>query len=178
VGMVVEILQMTGLGIKFPGMVETWSQGNLTIALILVAISSIILGMGMPPSAAYIIVAIAAAPAIVNLGVPILAAHMFVFYYSVMGMVTPPVAGGAIVASRMAGLLMLTSAQIGLVNYYFTSLRLVERLLFLLCALFCLLYIIAIPMYVMLIMGVSLFALLTITQLRRRRSPQPKAMTV
>jgi TRAP transporter 4TM/12TM fusion protein len=102
VAMVVEIMTLTGLGFRLPGMVESWSQGNLGLALVITALASLILGMGVPPTPAYLIVAITAAPVLVRLGVPLLTAHLFVFYYAVMSMVTPPVAPAAVVGARLA----------------------------------------------------------------------------
>ena len=103
VAMLVEVLTLTGLAFRLPGVVESWSQGNLGLALVLTAVASLILGMGVPPVAAYLIVAITAAPVLVRLGVPLLTAHLFVFYYAVMSMVTPPVAPAAVVGARLAG---------------------------------------------------------------------------
>lgn len=103
VGVVVEMLIQTGLAIKLPGLVEAWSQGNLAIALILVAISALILGMGMPTAPAYIIVAIAAAPVLVRMGLPLLPAHLFVLYFATISLITPPVGPGVLVACRLAG---------------------------------------------------------------------------
>ncbi len=103
VGLVVEMLIQTGLAIQLPGLVESWSRGNLPLALVLVAVSSIILGMGMPTASAYIIVAIAAAPVLVRMGLPLLPAHLFVLYFATISLITPPVAGGVVVACRLAG---------------------------------------------------------------------------
>jgi len=102
VAMLVEILNLTGLGFRIPGVVESWSQGNLGLALVITAVASLILGMGVPPTPAYLIVAITAAPVLVRLGVPLLTAHLFVFYFAVMSMVTPPVAPAAVVGARLA----------------------------------------------------------------------------
>lgn len=102
VAMIVEMLTLTGLGYRLPGVVEAWSQGSLPLALVITAIASLILGMGVPPTPAYLIVAIMAAPVLVKLGVPLLTAHLFVFYFAVMSMVTPPVAPAAVVGARLA----------------------------------------------------------------------------
>lgn len=69
----------------------------------------------------------------------------------------------------MAGLLMILCAQVGFVNYFLTRLRLVERLLFLLCALSFFIYIVVIPEYIVLIAGIALFVLITINQRRRQQ---------
>lgn len=102
VAMVVEMLTLTGLGFKLPALVDSWSQGSLPMALVITAIACLVLGMGVPPTPAYLIVAITAAPVIVRLGVPLLSAHLFVFYFAVMSMVTPPVAPAAVVGARLA----------------------------------------------------------------------------
>lgn len=102
-GIIVAILTVTGLGVKLPGIVEVLSGGNLGLALLLVMFACIILGMGVPTTPAYILVAIVAAPVLVKMGVPLLSAHFFVFYFAVMSLVTPPVAPAAIIASQMAG---------------------------------------------------------------------------
>ena len=80
-----------------------FSAGNLLAALILTMISSIILGMGMPTSAAYILIASLGAPALIKLGIPLLAAHMFILYFGIMSSITPPVALVSYTAAGIAG---------------------------------------------------------------------------
>lgn len=73
------------------------------IALILTMITSIILGMGLPPSACYIVLAVMVAPALVEMGVPLLAAHMFIFYFGAIAVITLPVALASYTAAALAG---------------------------------------------------------------------------
>jgi TRAP transporter 4TM/12TM fusion protein len=103
IGIVISVITLTGLGVKLPGLVDAWSGGNLTVALLIVMGGSIILGMGTSTVAVYLLVAIVAAPVVVKLGVPLLAAHFFVFFYACFSFLTPPVAVGALIASKLAG---------------------------------------------------------------------------
>ncbi|UCF57436.1 MAG: TRAP transporter fused permease subunit [Deltaproteobacteria bacterium] len=102
IGVMVKVLTMTGLGIRLPAIVEAWSGGNLFLALIMVMFASLILGCGVPTAPAYIMVAIAGAPVLLKLGLTVLQAHFFVFYFAVMSMLTPPVAPAAVVSSSLA----------------------------------------------------------------------------
>lgn len=102
IGVMVKVLTMTGLGVKLPAIVEAWSGGSLFLALLMVMIASLILGCGVPTAPAYIMVAIVGAPVLLKLGLTMLQAHFFVFYFAVMSMLTPPVAPAAVVASRLA----------------------------------------------------------------------------
>jgi len=102
VGIVIGNLIVTGLAFRFTEIVVAWGGASIFLTLILAAIVSIILGMGMPSQAAYLIMAIFAAPAIVKIGVPILAAHLFVFYFAVFSGITPPVAMVAVCAAGVA----------------------------------------------------------------------------
>lgn len=90
-GIIVSVVTHTGLGITFTSAVVSLSQGILIVALILVMIASLILGMGLPSTAAYILVAALTAPAIVRMGVDIVAAHLFAFYFANISCITPPV---------------------------------------------------------------------------------------
>ncbi|AUM75831.1 TRAP transporter permease [Paracoccus jeotgali] len=102
-GIIVGIVQISGLGFKFSALVTSFSGGSLDIALLLAMIASFIFGMGMPTTAAYIVQATLVAPALVKLGADPLAAHMFVFYYAVLGQITPPLAVAAYAAAPIAG---------------------------------------------------------------------------
>ncbi|MFH1002516.1 MAG: TRAP transporter fused permease subunit [Chloroflexota bacterium] len=102
-GIIVAVLTITGLGVKLPGIVEVLSGGNLGIALVLVMVTCIILGMGVPTTPAYILVAIVVSPVLTKMGVSILATHFFIFYFACMSLLTPPVAPAAIIASKLAG---------------------------------------------------------------------------
>jgi TRAP transporter 4TM/12TM fusion protein len=102
-GIVVGVTTLTGLGLKFSSAVIALSGGNIHLTLILVMIASLILGMGLPTTAAYIICAILAVPALTTLGVDLLAAHLFVFYFAILSAITPPVALAAFAAAGIAG---------------------------------------------------------------------------
>jgi TRAP transporter 4TM/12TM fusion protein len=102
-GIVVGVASLTGIGLRMSELIITLSQGNLLIALILTGMGSIILGMGLPTTAAYVVLAALGAPALVQLGVPLLAAHMFIFYFGCMSNVTPPVALAGFAAAGISG---------------------------------------------------------------------------
>jgi len=102
-GIVIGIVINSGLGLKFTDLMIYLSGGVLIVTLILVMLGVIILGMGMPTSAAYLIGAILLAPALINLGVQPIAAHMFIFYFAVISMITPPVALASFAAASISG---------------------------------------------------------------------------
>lgn len=102
-GIIVGIVQISGLGFRFSSLVTSFADGNLTIALVLAMLAAFVFGMGMPTTPAYIIQATLVAPALVDLGAEPLAAHLFVFYYAVLGQITPPVAVAAFAAAPIAG---------------------------------------------------------------------------
>ena len=91
-GIIVGIVNLTGLGVKFSSSLIAMSHGNVHAALFLTMIASIILGCGLPTTAVYIILASLAAPALIQMGVTPLAAHLFVFYFGCISTITPPVA--------------------------------------------------------------------------------------
>lgn len=103
VGMISQTLVTTGLGTKIAGLVEALSGGNTLIALLITMVVSIILGCGVPPVAAYSLVAIVTVPALVKMGVLTISAHFFCFYFSIISAVTPPVALGALAGAGIAG---------------------------------------------------------------------------
>lgn len=103
VGIVIGGLGTTGLSLKFSSVIVDLSGGYLTICLLLAMVAAIFLGMGLPTTAVYIILAVLVAPALSTMGVLPLAAHMFVFFFGIMSMVTPPVAFAAYAASAIAG---------------------------------------------------------------------------
>ncbi len=102
-GIVIGIVGITAVGVKFSGMVVDLSGGSLFWAIILVMLASLVLGMGLPVTASYIFLAILAAPALKQLGVSLLAAHMIIFWYSQDANVTPPVCLAAYSAAGIAG---------------------------------------------------------------------------
>jgi len=101
-GMIVGTTSMTGLGVKLAMLIEFLAAGKLIVALLLTALASLILGMALPTTANYIVQASVAAPALIALGVPVLTAHMFVFYFGVYADITPPVALAAYTAAGIA----------------------------------------------------------------------------
>ncbi len=102
-GVVVGVASLTGIGLRMSELIITLSQGNLFLALLLTAMGSIVLGMGLPTTAAYVVLAALGAPALIQLGVPVLAAHLFIFYFGCISNVTPPVSLAAYAASGIAG---------------------------------------------------------------------------
>ena len=101
-GVIIGIITLTGVGLKFSTLVVALSGGNLLLALVLTMMTCLILGMGLPTAAAYILVATLVAPALVNLGVSLLAAHLFVLYSAMLSSITPPVALAAYAAASLA----------------------------------------------------------------------------
>ena len=91
-GIIIGVVTLTGMGLKFSSFIVSISGNNLLVALILTMASSLVLGMGLPTAAAYILVATLTAPALVSMGVDLMAAHMFVFYSAMLSSITPPVA--------------------------------------------------------------------------------------
>jgi TRAP transporter 4TM/12TM fusion protein len=102
-GLIVGVISLTGIGVRFSSSLIELSRGSLFLALVYSAIASIILGMGMPATAVYIIQAVLNVPALIKLGVAPLAAHMFIFYFSCIGCITPPVALTAYAAAGVSG---------------------------------------------------------------------------
>ncbi|MAE05828.1 MAG: permease [Nitrospinae bacterium] len=106
VGIIIGALYQTGLGLKFSSLVVSLSQGNLFLGILLVGIASFVLGMGLPTSAAYIVLSVMAVPAMLELGESIgltmLAAHLIVFWYSLDSCFTPPVCVPAYTAAGLA----------------------------------------------------------------------------
>lgn len=107
-GIIVGTVSMTGVGLVLTQVVEVISGGNLMLMLILVAVLSLVLGLGLPTTANYIIVASLMAPVVVDLGaqagllVPLIAVHLFVFYFGIMADVTPPVGLASFAAAAVA----------------------------------------------------------------------------
>ncbi|MFH1757564.1 MAG: TRAP transporter fused permease subunit, partial [Pseudomonadota bacterium] len=102
-GVVIGVMIHSGLGLKFTDLMIYLSGGILIFTMILVMVAVIILGMGMPTSAAYLIGAIMLAPALINLEVTPMAAHLFIFYFAVISMITPPVALASFAAASISG---------------------------------------------------------------------------
>ena len=108
-GIIVGAVSQTGVGLVLADLVEVLSMGNLLLMLVLTAVLSLILGMGLPTTANYIVVSALLAPVIVTLGqqngliVPLIAVHMFVFYFGIMADVTPPVGLASFAAAAISG---------------------------------------------------------------------------
>ncbi|OOF54977.1 C4-dicarboxylate ABC transporter [Rodentibacter genomosp. 2] len=108
-GIIVGVVSLTGFGVQLSGIIEVLSMGNILLMLILVAIFSLILGMGLPTTANYIVVSSLMALVIVEVGkqngliVPLIAVHLFVFYFGIMADVTPPVGLASFAAAAVSG---------------------------------------------------------------------------
>jgi len=103
-GIVVGVVGLTGLGLKFSSMMVSFSGGYLVAALALVLIASLVLGMGLPVTAAYIVLIVLVGPALTQeFGIPLIIAHLVVFWYSQDSNVTPPIALAAFAGSAIAG---------------------------------------------------------------------------
>src|SRR5919197_3472598 len=102
-GIIVGVVTLTGLGLKFSSIVIDMAGGNLLLTAIFTALVVWVVGLAVPVTASYIISAVIAAPALVKLGVPEIAAHMFVFYYAVLSEVSPPTALSPFAAAAITG---------------------------------------------------------------------------
>ncbi|MCL2481037.1 MAG: TRAP transporter fused permease subunit [Spirochaetaceae bacterium] len=102
-GFVVGVMSLTGFGDKLAYGILAVANGNLFIGLLFTAAMCIIIGMGLPTLAAYIVLATLGVPALTSLGAPLLAAHMFVFYCAILSAITPPVCLACFVAAGIAG---------------------------------------------------------------------------
>ena len=109
-GIVVGMITLTGLGLMMSSIMIELAHGNLFFLLLLTMAASIVLGMGVPPVAAYIILAILVVPALIKMGVYPLAAHLFVFYFGVIAGITPPMAPDAFIAAGIADSPMMKTA--------------------------------------------------------------------
>jgi len=121
-GIVVAVIALTGVGYKFINFVTMLAGDSLLLLMVCLMFTSMILGMGVPTSPAYIIVAALGAPALVKAGVPVIAAHMFVFYYAILSAITPPVCvasfSGAAIAEANAMKTGLVSVKLGIVAFF------------------------------------------------------------
>jgi len=101
-GVIIGGIVLAGLGLKFSAVLIDFSQGSLFLALCLVTLVSIIIGMGSSTTGSYIILSVVAAPALIQLGVPTIAAHLAVFYAACLSNITPPVCVSAFAAAAIA----------------------------------------------------------------------------
>jgi TRAP-type uncharacterized transport system fused permease subunit len=102
-GFIMGLFQVSGLAFAFAAFLVELGSSNLILLLVLAALVSIILGMGLPTIGVYVMLAVLVAPALVKVGVPPLAAHLFILYFGMMSLITPPVAPAAYVAAAIAG---------------------------------------------------------------------------
>lgn len=110
IGILVEVLTVTGFAQKLSGAMLELADGRPGALSLIVAMSCVVFGLGLPTPAAYLLVALLGAPALVATGVPLLAAHMFVFYFANVSALTPPVAIAALVAANIAQARFLATA--------------------------------------------------------------------
>ena len=102
-GIVVGVINVSGIGLTFSNFVISAANDTLVLALLLSMVAGIILGMGMPTTPAYIVQVALMVPALVTLGVQVEAAHLFVFYFAILSAITPPVAMAVYAANALAG---------------------------------------------------------------------------
>jgi TRAP transporter 4TM/12TM fusion protein len=110
-GIIVGIITLSALGLKFSGMILSLSGGSMVVILIATSLICLVLGMGMPTSAAYITVAVLAIPALIKAGLEPITAHFFGFYFANLSMITPPV---ALAAYAGAGIAKTNSSKVGI----------------------------------------------------------------
>jgi TRAP transporter 4TM/12TM fusion protein len=113
-GIIIGVINLSGLGLRLSGMLISLAGGNLLLLLILTMIASLILGMGLPPVAAYIVLAVLAAPALISMNVDPMAAHLFILYFGIVSAITPPV---ALAAYAAAGLARCSAVKTGFVAF-------------------------------------------------------------
>jgi TRAP transporter 4TM/12TM fusion protein len=102
-GIIVGIVTLTGLGLKVAGVIVALAGGQLVLTVVYAALAVWLLGLAVPVTASYIIAAVMVAPALVEAGVPVVAAHMFIFYYAVLSEVSPPTALSPFAAAAITG---------------------------------------------------------------------------
>lgn len=127
IGIIIGTIALTGVGLKFSDIIISLAQGNLLAAVFLVALASLVLGMGVPVTAAYLITAVLAVPPLVEMGVPMLAAHMIVYWFSQDSNITPPVCVAAYAGAAIAG---ADPWKTGWTSFKFAKLLYVMPLLF------------------------------------------------
>jgi TRAP transporter 4TM/12TM fusion protein len=101
-GIIVGVVALTGIGGRFSELILGIAGANQLVAMVFVALVALVLGMGMPTTAAYAIAAAVLAPGLIKIGVPVLVTHMFIFYFAVISSITPPVALASFAAAGMA----------------------------------------------------------------------------
>ena len=120
-GIIVAMVSITGIGYKFISLITDLGSYNILLLLVLLMFTCFVLGMGVPATPAYIIVATLGAPALMKLGIPTLAAHLFVLYYAILSEITPPVClsayAGASIAKANAMVTGWRAFRLGIVAY-------------------------------------------------------------
>lgn len=103
VGIVIGVVNMSGVGLEFANMIRAASGGNLFVVLLMIMVGCLIVGMGVPTLSAYLVLALVIGPLLETLEIPRIAAHMFILYFGVLSVITPPVALAAFAAAPIAG---------------------------------------------------------------------------
>lgn len=120
-GLIVGVLSLTGLGNRLSYMIISIAQGNLLYGLLFTMCISVFIGMGLPTLGAYVVLATLGAPALHQLGAPLMGAHLFIFYFAAISAITPPVCLAAYVAAGIAGAdpmkVGFHAVRIGLIKY-------------------------------------------------------------
>ena len=120
-GIIIGCFSLSGLGLKLASLLISLSGDNLIVLLLLTALASLILGMGLPAVACYAVLAVLVAPALTKMGVYPMAAHMFIFYFGIISNITPPVAVAAYAAAGISGanpmMTGLKAFQLGIVGF-------------------------------------------------------------
>jgi TRAP transporter 4TM/12TM fusion protein len=120
-GLVVGVVKITGLAGKFSALIHLLSNGNLFLALLVAMVVCIIFGMGMPTPAAYVLTAVLVAPTMIEVGIPLIQAHLFIVYYASLSAITPPVAVAAYAASAISDAnpmkIGITAVRLGIVGF-------------------------------------------------------------
>jgi TRAP-type uncharacterized transport system fused permease subunit len=111
---IIAIIAFTGVGVKVSSYILALTQNSLFLALVLTGLTSILLGMEVPTTAAYTVAVVVGGPVLADLGLPPLAAHLFVFYLAILSAVTPPVCGAIFIAAGMAEADWVKTAKFGL----------------------------------------------------------------
>jgi TRAP-type uncharacterized transport system fused permease subunit len=111
---IIGVIAFTGLGIKVSSSILSLRQNSQFLALLLTGITSVIPGMEVPTTAAYIVAVVVGGPVLIELGLPPLAAHLFIFYLAILSAVTPPVCGAIFIAAGMAHADWVETAKLGL----------------------------------------------------------------
>ena len=101
-GFIMGTMTLTGLGVKFSSVIISMANGRTIVALLLTMVAALTLGMGLPTVASYLMLSILIAPALVDLGISLLATHMFIFYFGLLSSITPPVAVASFAAAGIA----------------------------------------------------------------------------